>query len=77
MPHFKPKLTAWMKRGIYHRIGLAPLPLSWTYTSQTAEIHTSKSREGLGLLHEMAPFDEPEWTSIERWNVFVALGALQ
>jgi len=37
----------------------------------------SIAREPLGLLHEMSPFDEPEWTSVERWDVFVALGALQ
>ena len=37
----------------------------------------SKARDALGLLHEGSPFDEPEWTSVERWDVFVALGALQ
>jgi len=37
----------------------------------------SNARKALGLLHENAPFDEPEWTSVERWDVFMALGALQ
>jgi hypothetical protein len=37
----------------------------------------SNARKALGLLHEMSPFDEPEWTSVERWDVFMALGALQ
>jgi hypothetical protein len=35
------------------------------------------ARKALGLLQEMSPFDEPEWTIVERWDVFMALGALQ
>ena len=37
----------------------------------------SEARKVLSLRHEMSGFDEPEWLSVERWDVFIALGALQ
>jgi hypothetical protein len=39
----------------------------------------SKHREAMRLLYEMSePIDiEPEWGSVERWDVFIALTALQ